>query len=200
MALCLIDRLGLYNTIFTNPKIQRFELADTEHWNVAYDQLLAINRAPSKAEDESSSLASIRQILLPDPKHVYVAWLLCAFVPWAKAGLVPPEKSKAKPPPTVAATVAREGVDLNKITIKAIDNAVLSLPDIRDIREAIKEREGTTASTRKRKRDSVLREVQGMAVRRWGVHWRSNVIYALLVEITEIEAVHGMLDFCPWTR
>ena len=172
-------------------------MADTEHWNVAYDQLLAINLAPSKEEGASTSLASIRQILLPNPEHVYVAWLLCAFVPWAKAGSVLLEKPKAKPPPTVAAMVAREGVDVNNVTTKVINNAVLSLPDIREIREAIKEREGTTASTLERKRDSVFREVQGMAIRRWGVHWRSNVIYALLVETTETEEVHGMFDFGP---
>ena len=193
MALSLIDRLDLYNTIFTNPKIDQHDMANTDQWNLAYDQLLAIVRVSEEKDGASSSATLlIQRLLLPNSEHLYLAWLLCAFVPWARAIPVASGRPKSKAPPTVAAKVAREGVDVNSVQTKIIDNAVLSLPDILKTREAINERRDSPASSLKRKQDSDLREAQGMAIRRWGVHWRSNVIFALLVDIMETGKAQGM--------
>ena len=180
----------MYNTIFTNPTIDQYNLADTSHWNLAYDQLLAIVRPPAKKDDASTSLALIREILLPDSEHVYLAWLLCAFVPWARAI---PEAPNAKAPRTVAAIIAREGMKADNTQTKIIENAVLSLPEILSSTKAIDNREYATTSPLKRKQDSILRGAQGMAIRRWGVYWPSSVIYALLVETMEIKDARGML-------
>ena len=197
MALRLIDRLGLYNTIFTIPKIDHYDTADTEHWSLTYDQLLAFVQASAEKDGASASVRLIREMLLPDSEHVYLAWLLCVFVPWARAIPAALEKPKSKAPSTVAARVAREGVDANNAQTKIINDAVLSLHDISKTREAIKEQGQATCSSLKRKQVSDLRETQGMAIRRWGVHWRSNVIFALLVDIMETREAHGMLEMRP---
>ncbi len=196
MALHLIDRLGLYNTIFTNPTIDHFDLISTENWALAYDQLLAIVQTVSDKDDASGSLALILEVLLPDSEHIYLAWLLCALVPWARAVPGIPEKTKAKSPPTVAATVAREGIKANNIETKIIENAVIYLPDILTTREVVNDQEAATTSLLKRKQHSVLREAQGMAIRRWGVHWRSSVMYTLLVEVMDTKEAIGMLWLC----
>ena len=197
MALCLIDRVGLYNTIFTNPTVGHFALADTEHWYLAYDQLLAIDQTPLKKDDANPSLALIREILLRDSQQLYLAWLLCAFVPWAQATPEAFKKPNAKATPTVAATVAREGIKTDNTDTKIIDNAVTSLSDILRIRSTLDVGKDVTTSSLKRKRESDTREAQGVALRRWGAHWRSSVIFALLVEVKEATGPHGMLQFRP---
>lgn len=197
MALRLIDRLGLYNTIFTNPTLEHFVLVGTENWALAYNQLLAIIQAASYKDDVSGSLRLILEILLPDSQYVYLAWLLCAFVPWARAVPKAPEKAKAKTPPTVAATVAREAIKANNIETKVVENAVISLPDVVTTREVVNDQEDATTSPQKRKSYSALREAQGMAIRRWGANWRSTVMYALLVEVMETKEVNGRSRIYP---
>ena len=194
MALSLIDRLGLYNTVFLNPKVDHNDKADTEHWSLAYGQLSDIAWAPAEKDGTSTSLALIKEILLPDSEHVYLAWLLCAFVPWARAVPAAPENPKSKAPLTVAATVARRGIDINNAQTKIIDHAVLSVNDISKTKQVSSEQEGAVTSPLKRKQNQDMRETQGMAIRRWGVHWRSNVMFALLVDIMETREVNGVYE------
>jgi tRNA nucleotidyltransferase (CCA-adding enzyme) len=172
-------------------------LVGTENWALAYDQLLAIMQTASDKNDVSGSLLLILEVLLPDSQHVYLAWLLCAFVPWARAVPEASKKPKAKAPPTVAATVAREGIKANNSETKIVENAVITLPDIVTTREVIKDQEDATTSPLKRKKYSALREAQGMAIRRWGVNWRSSVMYTFLVEVMETGEANGMSRIYP---
>jgi len=133
-------------------------------------------QAASDKNDVSGSLLLILEVLLPDSQHVYLAWLLCAFVPWARAVPEASKKPKAKAPPTVA---------------------VITLPDIVTTREVIKDQEDATTSPLKRKKYSALREAQGMAIRRWGVNWRSSVMYTFLVEVMETGEANGMSRIYP---
>ena len=191
MALRLIDRVGLYCTIFTNPANNYIAQADIKHWNLAYDQLLAIHQAPSKKDDVCTSLSIIHDVLLKGKELVYLAWLLCAFVPWARVSGITPVKLKAKLPSTVAASVAREGITADNKEVKIINNAILFLPDILKTRSALNDSEDTAKLSLKRKRESHARETLGVAIRRWGIHWQSSVMYALLVEVTEATDVYG---------
>lgn len=195
-AVRLIDELGLYNMIFTpfiEPEQTFIELADTENWHVAYNQLSEITQACGEGTNHCKSLNTIAKILLRDSEDLYIAWTLTCFIPWARATLTLGEKPKSKTLFSPAAVAAREGLKAdNKIT-KIIDGAVANLDGIEKMRELIIDEIDLAKSTLKRKDPSTTRETQGKAIRRWGSSWRSCVMYAILVHVTEAKDRVGML-------
>ncbi|KAI4170764.1 MAG: hypothetical protein LQ343_004726 [Gyalolechia ehrenbergii] len=201
-ALQLIDRLGLYKTIFTAFEDRLDQSVRTRDWKKAYEQLEKITTAKPEVEtskdipDDSKSI--VKSILLRDPDHVHQdifhAWLLCAFVPWARVTAPSPDKPKAKAPPKPAAIAAREGIKADNNTIKIVENAVAHLDEIIQIKDATVNPASTT-SPLKRKQNSPSRSEQGMTIRRWGPRWRSSVMYALLTQIVE-NSIDGHKSNC----
>lgn len=196
-ALRLIDRLNLYLIIFTTFDSQLDQSVKTLHWKNGYEQLQEIMNATLEAEiakdSRGSSKTIIKSILFKDTDNPnqdnFHAWLLCAFVPWARVTAPPSDDPEAKAPPQPAAIAAREGIKAENKTIKIVGNAVAHLDEIIRTKDALANPISTT-SPWKRKRDDTTRSEQGMAIRRWGPHWRSSVLYALLTQIME-DFEHG---------
>ena len=186
-ALSLIDRLDLYNEVFTDPTDTVRQLVDTMNWHRAYDQL----RDMTKAESEGSSLPSpfktIQSILLRNADDKYHAWILTCFIPWARE---PPksQRKSSKRPMNAASVAAREGIKAENKIYRLVDDAVSDLRDIVEKKNAIIREDQTTTLPSKRKQGAsadMQREMQGLAIRTWGSHWRSSVMYALLTEVAE---------------
>ncbi|KAL8833789.1 MAG: hypothetical protein Q9170_004082 [Blastenia crenularia] len=197
-ALQLIDRLRLYRTIFTvfneqtkHPtKIQDWEKSlKPQDWEKAYCQLQAFMLAePNEGTDQDTASrprSAINSILIRCPEDAFRAWLLCAFVPWARVTLPAPDVPQVKRPPPPAATAARESLALDNTNVDIIEKAVVFLDEIIQIKDAAIDEISITNPTLKRKEKSTGRSDQGMAIRRWGPPWRSYVMYAILTQITE---------------
>ncbi|KAL9586985.1 MAG: hypothetical protein Q9203_003669 [Teloschistes exilis] len=184
-ALQLIDRLGLYHTIFTDFGSDSSNAAKTDSWRRAYDQARAFDLGGPAGNGSDRSTDVIKGILLRNSDDVYHMWLLCAFVPWARALPPAPTKTKGKASLTPAATAAREGIKADNNTVKLVDNAAMHLDNIVQIKDTTVDESPQTTSPLKRKRDQTTRETQGMAIRQWGPTWRSSVMYAILTQITE---------------
>ena len=136
----------------------------------------------------------ITKILLKeprDPEEVYLAWMLCCFVPWAHKIVAASNSSNSKFSKTVAATAAREGIKAdNKIT-KLVEEAVLYLSDVIMTKGYAIDQPDSAARDSKQKLSSDSRELHGKAIRQWGPHWRSTVMFALLVQIAEAQNQSG---------
>lgn len=169
-ALSLIDRLNLYNEVFTTDAECE---VDTTNWHRAYDHLRDLTKAGSGGSSLPSPLETIQSILLRNADDKYHAWILTCFVPWARE---PPKSDPRSPKRLVnAATLAaREGIKAENKIRDLVDDAVSHLSDIIEKKDA---KQGPNVDT--------YRETQGLAIRRWGSNWRSSVIYALLTEVAE---------------
>ena len=175
-ALRLVFELDLYLTIFSDPTVEASEhyQPDTESWRVMIDTL----------EDVLSSGQTIAEILVQDDEDSFMAWQLSALVPYRDAPQAEPVAPGRRPPPPVPASLAREGI---KATNKVSDIVVLAVRNQSEISSLVEK-----LAEQKRRPDKVIvgedataRDVLGMAVRRWGPTWRSQVMYSLLVEIVE---------------
>lgn len=168
-SLRLIDRLGLFHTVFTDPARTDMPKPDISNWAAAYEALnvLAARKTPG----------SIYHVLVRSDEAAYFAWQLAAVAPYEQL----PDEEPRKPgkPPVPWATQANRGglMSPTKLTdvITAAHRhrlAILELKNaVRDGAPCVKERERF-----------------GMAIREWdfkGGHWRLQVLYALLVEVME---------------
>ena len=104
------------------------------------------------------------------------------MVPFRDAPQPPPPEPGRKLPPPIATNVAREGI---KATNKVCDLVTASVRNREEITTLVNKQ-----SDRRRRpqqavqgEDPLARDVLGMAVRRWGPSWRSQVGFALLSEI-----------------
>ncbi|OIW32450.1 poly A polymerase C-terminal region-like protein [Coniochaeta ligniaria NRRL 30616] len=168
-SLRLIDRLGLYHTVFTDPARTDMPEPDISNWHAAYEALdtLAARKTPG----------SIYHVLVRSDEAAYFAWQLSAVVPFEQL----PDEESRKPgkPPIPWATQANRGglMSPTKLTdvITAAHRhrlAILELKNaVRDKAPYVRERERF-----------------GMAIREWdfkGGHWKLQVLYALLFEVME---------------
>ncbi|KAK4544343.1 hypothetical protein LTR36_004234 [Oleoguttula mirabilis] len=175
-ALRLVFDLDLYETIFCDPTVESSELyrPDTEGWQTIIDQLRDIL-------DEERPLA---EGLVREPEERYLAWQLAALVAYRDAPEPEPSAPGRRAPPPVAVTIAREGI---KATNKVSDVILAAVRNQSEISSFVDK-----LSERKRRPDKVIegedpmsRDVLGMAVRRWGASWRSQVMYSFLVDVAE---------------
>lgn len=194
-AICLIDRLGLYNTIFTNAKVNIQEYADTKNWHFAYVSLRALAEVDIEGNESSSHLPSIAKILLRDPEERYLAWTMSCFVPWAR---VKSPTLNSKHPTTFASVAAREGIKADNKLTKIIKDAILDLESVIELKDSTISRRKSSTWPLETRNLSAIREVQGQAVRRWGPRWRSTAIYALLVQLSEAREESGKLTIKPY--
>ena len=187
MALRLIDELGLYNNIFANPEARTADIADTRHWYRAYDFLIAIVGCHTQSKDPGKSFEGLGRLLLRDSEDLYHAWLLCAFVPWARRPAPSSERRASKRPRSLAGFSAREGIKVENNVLSIVEDAVQYLQEIIEMREqwALDTQSRTTRTEEEIK--AADRPIYGKAIRRWGTYWRSYVMYAMLVQISESE-------------
>ena len=190
-ALQRIDRMGLYNTVFTNPTDVECVHVDTTRWSLAYGHLL--NMLKLQPEESSSPSKAFIGKLLRDSDEVFLAWMLVCFIPWAKIESKPSKKLTSKQPPSPASLAAREGIKADNKICKIVDDAVHSLQDVINLKDSFIESK-TDDSTRKRKLGMDDRAMHGQAIRQWGSHWRCNAIFALLTQISEGNSSTGKSD------
>ena len=191
VALSYIDRLRLYDVIFTDPSTNKLLEVETLTWSRAYDQLFHILQESDTDTPKQRDMKVIREILLTKTERVFLAWLLCSLAPWARTKASESQKFMAKSPSPIAAVVAREGLKLDNHSLSIIKNSVLHLDDIIASKVAASYEKQDLAIPTKRKRSPLTRERLGMSLRRWGMEWRSNVIFALLVQSMEAEHESG---------
>lgn len=182
-AMRLIFELDLYETIFSDPAVanQDHYKPDVEGWQIIIDTL----------KDILESGGEIGENLARDKDERFLAWHLAAMIPYRDAPLPEPSEPGRKPPPPIAVQVAREGVKATNKTSDVINAAVRNQAEISDLVDKLSEKK-----RRPEKKiegdDPAARDVLGMAIRRWGPSWRSQVIYSLLGDVAnDRERVEG---------
>ena len=191
-ALCLIDRLDLYDTIFTDPKSPNPISPKTKQWSRAYGGL------SSSLLNDSDEHLSIRKILLRDREDRYLAWLLVALVPWANIATCVEFRAK-KSSKLAAELVAREGLKRSNNICRVVRDAALHVQDIIEIKNACLDESNERNVPSKRKYESLDRGNLGMKVRQWGPQWRSCVVFALALELKESEDHQRVFkDYTSW--
>ncbi|OBT93199.1 CCA tRNA nucleotidyltransferase, mitochondrial [Pseudogymnoascus verrucosus] len=178
-AFDLIDRLGLYTTIFTNPTAERFPQVDTSNWKNAYNclDLIKSNESP----------ASIYKLLVRSDESEAVAWVLAALSPWALLGS-PPRPPGGKLPLPYATFAAREGIKSNNKVCDVVTGASRHFREIIDLKAAVLAKESHVYE-----RDTI-----GMTIRRWdanGGQWKLHVVLAILVESMGTDVTAGYDTF-----
>ena len=175
LALSLIDRLGLYETVFTDPTRTMEYSPDIGHLRKGYDFVREI------LSDARFGFPAIRDILIKTSDDQYFAWITAALMPWADAPLLPPPKPTGRPQ-YAAHLVAREGLKIpNKIS-DVVATASKNVEEIRKIKDdcyiqvKYPHRKNTSE-------EAAARDTLGMAIRRWGPLWKQEVLYSLIHEI-----------------
>ena len=187
----MIDQLGLYNEVFTNPIDEDRSAINTARWSIAYNCLLEIVAAKTGRANEESSLTSCSTILLRNPDEVYLAWMVACFIPWAREQPKTLDKPNPKKSPSAASTAAREGIKADNKVMKIVEDAVSCLPEIIAVKDGTIKDEQSTSSPSKRKLDTVDRVSHGQALRRWGSNWRNSVLFAMLTQVAESKTEAG---------
>lgn len=175
-AMRLILALDLYYTIFCDPTLDDHGqyVPDTTGCRALIDELQTLVDGDSM----------IHKLLLRDKDEYYLAWISAAMLPYRDAPHVPPMDSGRKTPPPVAAAVAREGIKATNKVCDVITASINHRTEIRDLvdRLYVFQRRPERVNDGHR---SPGRDTLGMAIRRWGPSWRSQVMYALLVDMVE---------------
>jgi len=170
----LIDELGLYDTIFTDPSTSISFKPEQTLWRPSYHALCDI------LSTKSTSL--VKEILLGDDEQEYIAWNLANFTPWIDAPTPQASTPKGKTPLHVAVLAAREGYKAPNKLCDIIGASVRDADEILRLKDAFIIRQGSKQQAQQD--DLTTRDVLGMAVRRWGTTWRNQAVFALLVEIS----------------
>ncbi|ESZ95202.1 hypothetical protein SBOR_4433 [Sclerotinia borealis F-4128] len=185
-SLHLIDRLGLYSTIFTDPIAGDVPVPDTSNWRIVYDCLeqMKSNETPD----------SIYKSLVRSDDAKYIAWVLAALTPWSAIPPAQATKPGGKAPPPYGALVAREGLKGDSKLCNMVAGAFKQHAEITELKDAIK------------RNDSYIhqRDTIGMMIRKWdsqGGHWKLQVLFALLVEASKLEGAEGYQSlFSEWQQ
>lgn len=175
-AMRLVFDLGLYFTIFSDPSLD-----DSKHYRPDTEGTLALIDELETLLDSGSDLP---EIVVRDADERYMAWMLTAIVPYRDAPLPESPEPNRKAPPPIPTGVAREGI---KATNKVCEVITLSTRNLNDITRLV---DGLDTQKRRAQKspeseDFTARDTLGMAIRRWGPTWRSQVMYALLVDLIE---------------
>ncbi|KAH2528728.1 hypothetical protein KXW40_003505 [Aspergillus fumigatus] len=170
-ALQLIDRLGLYHTIFANH--QDDVSADTSTWSLAYNALESLlhPEGPSK-----TALENVRDFLMRSPLESYHAWMIAALAPWSSVPQRVAQGPKAKPLPPRAAEVARDSLRSDNKLTSVLGDASASWRSIIDVKSSLLEgrMNGTTPE---------VRQQIGLYIKSWKKDWRLCIVLAILQEV-----------------
>ncbi|KAI9713441.1 MAG: CCA tRNA nucleotidyltransferase, mitochondrial [Bogoriella megaspora] len=178
MALDLIERLGLYSTIFTDPTKEIKYKPEVHRLQSASNTLKII----LNLQDESRN-SILREIVLITPEERYMAMLIVAHIPWVDAPIPEPLKPGKKAPPPIPVAVAREGIKAPNKICDVLSAAVSSSENIIQLKDRLAERK-RYPRRRIDGEDPASRDVLGMAIRSWGASWRSQVLWTLLSEVS----------------
>ncbi|CAK3873400.1 CCA tRNA nucleotidyltransferase, mitochondrial [Lecanosticta acicola] len=172
-AMRLIFSLNLYETIFSDPAVIAVDhyTPDEEGWQTIID---ALNEIINNGD-------VLQQHLARDKDEQYLAWMLAAVVPYRDAPQPEPSEPGRKPPPPISVTVAREGVKATNKTSDVILAAVRHQEEISNLVDQLYQKQ-RRPDKKWESEDPAARDVLGMAVRRWGSSWRSQVLYSMLVD------------------
>jgi len=187
-AMRLVYDLGLYFTIFSDPTVE-----DSKHHRPDTEGTIALIDELKSLLDGGSDLP---ELLVRDADERYMAWLLTAIVPYRDAPQPEAPEAGRKALPPIPTGVTREGI---KATNKICDIVTSSVRNLNEITRLV---DGVDAQKRRAQKtpgsdDLAARDTLGMAVRRWGPTWRSQVMYALLVELVEHrDDVDGKIVHC----
>jgi tRNA nucleotidyltransferase (CCA-adding enzyme) len=175
MALELINRFGLYRTVFTDPTRELPTDPDTNLFQPAYD---FVELVVGGGKDIP---AVINTTLLRDEDEKYLAWICATVMPWADAPMVPHPKPTQRPL-FPGYLVAREGF---KAPNKVCDVIASSLGHGDEIRNMVAQcaRGLRRPDTLNPTDDATGRDTLGMALRRWGSTWRTQVLFNLVYEV-----------------
>ena len=181
--MALIDRLGLYSTIFTDPTRDSVISPDTSHWHRAYGCARALILDRPAVEDDflSSKYYELRSTLIRHPEDAYMAWILAALVPCASASLPPITPKGGRAAPAYGASVAREGIKATNKVHSVVAGAFKHAEEVSAVKSSalVMRTLGGKGPRWKDDRSSL-----GMAIRRWGANWRSFVVYSLFLDMT----------------
>ncbi|KAE8828583.1 hypothetical protein CFE70_007860 [Pyrenophora teres f. teres 0-1] len=175
MALELIDRFGLYRTVFTDPTRVLPTEPETAYFTRAYEFVETVVKKSGEVP------TVIPNTLLRNEDEKYLAWVCATMMPWADAPTVPHQKPLQRPY-FIAYLVAREGF---KAPNKICDTVATSLSNGEEIRNLVAQcakglgRPDSVDPTN----DGTARDTLGMAIRRWGSTWRTQVLFNLVYEV-----------------
>lgn len=178
MALALINKFGLYETIFTDPTRDLQSKPDLDYFTPAYDFINSIRTS------NDGTYTIISQNLLRNEDEWYLAWVCAAVMPWADAPQVPHSKP-SRPPYHAAYLVATEGF---KAPNKIGDVISASLNHTDGIRKLVEQ-------------CPKERDVLGMAIRQWGSVRYVYLFYQLRLTFLDVEIASPLLaDLrnCNW--
>ncbi|KAL3426025.1 poly A polymerase head domain-containing protein [Phlyctema vagabunda] len=169
-ALRLIDSLGLYSTIFTDP-VKQLPAPSSQQWKASYDCLeeLKNNQTPG----------SIYDSLVRSDDAKYLSWVLVALTPWSQVNGELPLKPGGRATLPYATIVAREGIKVNNKVGDVITGALRNYGQIIVLKDAILSNQDYINE----------RGTIGMQIRKWdsqGGYWRLHALYALLVEAMQV--------------
>jgi tRNA nucleotidyltransferase/poly(A) polymerase len=174
MALDLINRFSLYKTVFTDPTRELPAEPDTTLFRPAFEFVdsLVQRQTPDHV---------VADHLLRNADEQYLAWICATMMPWADAPTVPHQKPLQRPYFT-AYLVAREGF---KAPNKVCDVVAASLSNSEEIRSLVAQcaRGLQRPDTINPTSDATARDTLGMAIRRWGSTWRTQVLFNLTYEV-----------------
>ncbi|KAL8399599.1 hypothetical protein RB594_000119 [Gaeumannomyces avenae] len=170
-SLHLIERLGLYDAVFTDPTRgqEGVPTPDISRWAAAYECMhhLAGNRTPG----------SIYNVLVRTEEDAAFGWTIAALLPWEAlpAAEVPTKGTHTLPLATLA---AREGIRAGNKLCDIVTAMHRNRAQIEDLKRAV-----CAGEARARQRD-----LMGMAVRAWDTrtgNWRLQVLGVALLEVMQ---------------
>ncbi|KAF2682108.1 tRNA nucleotidyltransferase [Lentithecium fluviatile CBS 122367] len=175
MALELINRFNLYGTIFTDPTRKNLGQPEPIYFTQAYDLVKFIQDA------NEGTPATISRLLLREADERYLAWICAAVMPWADAPEVPNSKPSRKPF-HAACLVAQEGFKAPNSVCNVIAASLDHSKEIKKLVEGYHKKLRQVAEQNV-PREATARDTLGMAIRRWGPTWRSQVLFSLIHEV-----------------
>lgn len=173
-ALELISKLGLYNTIFSDPMDTEAEQIDIEGWVAAITvmkKLLSTHEAEDKEKTSVERLASHFSRWTANDR--YLAWVLTALLP---AAVQDPQDAKIRQSKTdipKAIAISQRGIKAPNTTTSLVADALQHATDIRSFLQ----RADIQASEPD---NSELRADLGLAIYDWGPLWRHLILFSML--------------------
>ena len=174
----LIERLGLYSTIFTDPTYETSYTPEVDRFRAAYGLLESLLQP-----QEDVQYRIISDTVVQDADEKYLALLLAAHIPWVDAPTPELPKAKGKGRAPLPVSVSREGIKAPNKICDVIAAAVRNADDIIKLKDRLVQRKRYT-NRHFEGDDATARDVLGMAIRSWGASWRSQVLWAILAEVS----------------
>ncbi|KAG0651535.1 tRNA nucleotidyltransferase [Hyphodiscus hymeniophilus] len=193
-ALQLIDHLGLYSIIFTDPTGHPPPSPDSSDWHLVYECFEVL-------QNDKTVPGSIYQSLVRSEEAKYHAWILAALTPLRALS---PSLPQWKPPP-VATNVAREGIKAENKVCNLVTAALCNAESIFALKLLIaKQKLGYDCDSKAEAliskwdlSDTSLaeRSTLGLRIRKWhsqGGDWRLQVLFTLFAEVIKDHKIDSL--------